>query len=62
MKPPKKDLDAVNLGRRGGTARAKVLTAKRRQEIAIIAAEARWGKRKPEELSEDQEKPVSRER
>lgn len=41
-----KDLAAVTLGRRGGLkggkARAKVLTAKRRSQIAKKAARARW--------------------
>ena len=30
--------------RKGGDARAKKLTPKRRQEIAVKAAEVRWGK------------------
>jgi hypothetical protein len=33
-------------GAKGGDARAKSLTAKRRKEIAKAAAEARWGKGK----------------
>jgi len=41
---------AVELGRlgglKGGKARAKKLSAKRRQEIALKAARARWDKRK----------------
>lgn len=41
-----KNLHAVALGRlggqKGGTARAKALTPKRRSKIASIAAEARW--------------------
>jgi hypothetical protein len=41
-----KDPAAVALGRRGGlkggTARAKALSAKRRKEIAANAAKARW--------------------
>jgi phage gp16-like protein len=32
------------MGRRGGPARAKALTAKRRSAIAKKAAAARWGK------------------
>ena len=35
---------AVELGRKGGRARAKKLSAKRRQEIARNAADVRWGK------------------
>jgi hypothetical protein len=38
-----KNLYAVNLGKRGGKARAKVLTKKRRSEIAKRAASKRWG-------------------
>jgi hypothetical protein len=45
---PTKNQAAVELGRlgglKGGTARAKKLTAKRRSEIAIKAASARWEK------------------
>lgn len=44
-----KDPAAVALGRKGGLkggkARAKKLTAKRRSEIAKKAAASRWGKR-----------------
>ncbi len=39
-----KDKAAVELGRKGGTARAKKLTDKQRSEIARKAAKARWGK------------------
>ena len=43
-----KDPDAVALGRRGGLkggkARAEKLSAKKRSEIAKMAAVARWGK------------------
>jgi hypothetical protein len=38
-----KDPAAVALGRRGGAARAKSMTAKKRKEIAEKAARARWG-------------------
>jgi len=45
---PQKNPAAVALGRlgglKGGKARAKKLTAKRRKEIAERAAQARWGK------------------
>ena len=45
-----KDPLAVELGRRGGLkggkARAKALTSEQRAEIARIAAQARWSKRK----------------
>jgi hypothetical protein len=37
-----KDPAAVALGRKGGTARAKGMSAKRRKEIAKKAAKARW--------------------
>jgi hypothetical protein len=40
---------AQALGRRGGTARAKALTADQRREIARQGARARWGMRKPTE-------------
>jgi hypothetical protein len=43
-----KDPAAVSLGRRGGLkggkARAKSMSAKRRSEIAKAAAKARWGR------------------
>jgi len=39
-----KDKAAQSLGRRGGKARAKALTAKQRAEIAKAAAQARWKK------------------
>ena len=37
-----KDKAAVSLGRRGGKARAKKMTASRRSEIAKTAAAKRW--------------------
>lgn len=51
--PPEKNPAAVELGRlgglKGGKARAKKLSKKRRSEIAKKAARARWkGHRKPE--------------
>jgi hypothetical protein len=39
-----KDPGAAALGRKGGTARAKSMTANRRAEIARKAAQKRWGK------------------
>lgn len=39
-----KDAAAVSLGKRGGQARAKSLTARERAEIAHEAARARWKK------------------
>lgn len=36
---------AAELGRKGGKARAEGTTAKRRREIARLAAEARWKRR-----------------
>jgi len=48
-----KDAAAVSLGRRGGQARARVLTESERQKIAKDAASARWKKgptvRRPKE-------------
>jgi hypothetical protein len=38
-----KDPAAAALGRKGGAARAKGLSAKRRKEIARKAAKKRWG-------------------
>lgn len=47
---PEKNPAAVALGRlgglKGGTARAKSLSAKRRKEIAKKAADTRWKKKK----------------
>lgn len=40
-----KDRAAAALGRKGGAARAKSLTAEKRTEIARKAAKSRWGKR-----------------
>ena len=39
---PPKDEAAADLGRRGGKARARGLSAKRRSEIARKAAKSRW--------------------
>jgi hypothetical protein len=39
-----KDPAAAALGRKGGKARAKSMTAKRRKEIAKLAATRRWGR------------------
>lgn len=48
--PPKKNPAAVALGRlggkKGGPARAKKLSAKRRKDIAKKAARARWSSKK----------------
>ena len=41
-----KNRAAVELGRKGGQARAKKLTKKQRAEIARDAAKARWSKRR----------------
>ncbi len=41
-----KDPAAVSLGRRGGKARAKNLTAAQRAEIASAGAAARWKKKR----------------
>ena len=40
-----KDKAAVSLGRRGGKARARTLTAAQRAEIASAGAAARWKKK-----------------
>ena len=40
-----KDPAAAALGRKGGKARAKKMTAERRSEIAKVAAANRWKKR-----------------
>jgi hypothetical protein len=40
----KSDRAAVELGRKGGEARARRLTPKQREEAARLAAEARWKK------------------
>lgn len=40
-----KDKAAVNLGRRGGSARAQKLSEHKRRQIARKAAQARWAKR-----------------
>ena len=42
VKDDGKDPAAKSLGSRGGKARAKTLTAKRRSEIAKAAAKKRW--------------------
>ena len=42
-----KNKAAVELGRKGGAARAKKLTKRRRSEIAKAAAAKRWGKSDP---------------
>jgi hypothetical protein len=39
-----KDPAAVELGRKGGKARAEGLSARKRKEIARKAAQSRWGK------------------
>lgn len=47
---PTKNPAAVSLGRlgglKGGKARAKMLSSKRRKEIAVKAAKSRWSKQK----------------
>jgi len=42
----KKNAAAVQLGRRGGQATAKKLTAEQRKAIAAKASWARWGEKK----------------
>jgi hypothetical protein len=41
-----KNAAAVELGRMGGEARARALSAKKKTAIATTAAEARWAKKK----------------
>ena len=60
MKPSEPDIilsgkneAAVELGRRGGLARAAKLTPEERREIARRAANARWAKRRAMEATED---------
>jgi len=43
-----KDVNAVALGRKGGTARRNKLTPEQRKEIARRAAKARWSKERTE--------------
>jgi hypothetical protein len=45
-KAKRKDPHAVALGRKGGVARKKTLTAEQRSEIARNAVKARWKKAK----------------
>ena len=46
MKKDKLSTAAAELGRKGGKARAKKLTAKERSDIARNAVNARWRKRR----------------
>ncbi len=41
-----KNKAAVELGRKGGSARAKSLSARKRREIAVKAASTRWEKKR----------------
>jgi hypothetical protein len=47
VKKKEKDANAVALGRKGGKARSKKLTAEQRKEIARKAAQARWSPDQP---------------
>lgn len=42
----KKQINTAKAGKKGGKARAKILTPQERSEIAQIAAQARWKKAK----------------
>ena len=42
--PTKKQLSTAKAGKKGGKARARVLTPQERSEIAQVAAQARWKK------------------
>ena len=42
----KKDQQAATIGQKGGTARARALTAQERSDAATLAAQARWKKSK----------------
>jgi hypothetical protein len=44
--PKRKNPAAVALGKRGGKARMKKMTAKQRSDVAKTAAQARWAKKK----------------
>jgi len=46
MKKKAKNPAAVSLGRKGGEARAKSLTAKQRSAIAALGAKKRWAGKK----------------
>jgi hypothetical protein len=46
MRKKEKDPHAVHLGKLGGNARKRKLTADQRREIARKAAQARWAKAK----------------
>jgi hypothetical protein len=48
VRSKRKDPHAVALGRKGGVARKKNLTAEQRSEIARKAVQARWAKVKSE--------------
>lgn len=47
MEPAVKNPAAVELGRRGGKARAAALSAEEQQRIGQEAARKRWGDKKP---------------
>ena len=47
VEPPEKNAAAVELGRKGGQARAAALPANDRKRIAEEAARQRWGDKKP---------------
>jgi hypothetical protein len=49
----RKDPAAVELGRKGGRARAKRMTAEERQEAARRAIRARWAKAKRKKAAKD---------
>jgi hypothetical protein len=49
---PETNAAAAAMGRKGGPARAKKLTAKRRKEIAAAGAKARWGDKKEPKAEE----------
>jgi hypothetical protein len=44
-----KDVAAVELGRKGGKARAKAISSEQRSEIATKAARSRWTKKQSRE-------------
>jgi len=50
----KPELTAREMGRRGGNARAKNLTAEQRSESARKAVRARWAKKQPKGKGEKQ--------
>ena len=62
MPEPKKDPAAARLGRKGGLARAKALTAEERRASAVVAIRARWAKAEAKAKAEARAKAKRRKR